>query len=252
MAPHTKMKPSSLIHIGTSGWHYQHWRGSFYPQALAQKHWLNYYAEHLATVEINNSFYRLPSVEMLKKWRNMVPKEFLFTVKASRYITHRKKLKNPRATLSKLLERVGVLEEKLAAILFQLPPLWSFNEERFKDFVAVLPKDYRYAFEFRDRSWFNESVYEILTAQKMAFCLYEIGGQLSPQTITTNFIYLRLHGSKGSYRGQYNCQTLSEWADAFSTWTSQGKEIYCYFNNDERGYAPQDALNLQKIIEGNS
>jgi uncharacterized protein YecE (DUF72 family) len=181
------MNPSKLIHIGTSGWHYQHWQGSFYPQKLAQKDWLNYYAEHLSTVEINNSFYHLPSVETLKQWRDTVPDQFLFTLKANRYITHRKKLKHPQQTLSKLLEIVDVLEEKLAAILFQLPPRWSFNLERLKAFVAVLPRDYRYAFEFRDRSWCNEQVYEILAARDMAFCIYELAGQLSPQKITTNF-----------------------------------------------------------------
>lgn len=118
--------------------------------------------------------------------------------------------------------------------------------------MAILPKDYRYAFEFRDRSWFNEEVYEILAAEKIAFCIYELAGQISPWQITTDFIYLRLHGPNGAYQGQYNSQTLSEWADAFSTWKSQGKEIYCYFDNDECGYAPQDALNLQQMIESNS
>ena len=245
------MKTSQLIHIGTSGWHYPHWRGSFYPPELAEKDWLNYYAEHLPTVEINNSFYRLPSVETLKKWRDTVPEEFIFTVKASRYLTHYKKLKDPQPTLSKFLSRVRVLEKKLAVILFQLPPRWSCNAERLKHFVAVLPKDYRYAFEFRDPSWFNEEIDEILAAQEMAFCIYELAGQLSPPKITTNLIYLRLHGPDGAYRGQYNLTTLSRWAGAFSTWTSQGKEIYCYFDNDEWGYAPQDALNLQGMLERN-
>jgi uncharacterized protein YecE (DUF72 family) len=246
------MQGSKPIHIGTSGWYYQHWRDSFYPKELTKKDWLKYYAQHFHTVEINNSFYRLPSEETLKQWREIVPAEFIFSVKASRYITHQKKLKDPQQTLHNLLERLTVLGDKLGPILFQLPPHWNCDRERLSEFLMALPKDYHYAFEFRDRSWFNSQVYEILSTQKVAFCIYELAERVSPKEITANFTYLRLHGPEGAYQGQYSIQKLTELANTFSNWTARGKEIYCYFDNDECGYAAQDAMKLQGIIQMNS
>ncbi|AFY75816.1 MAG: DUF72 domain-containing protein [Hydrococcus sp. C42_A2020_068] len=246
------MQVSKLVHIGTSGWHYQHWRDVFYPKELVKKDWLKYYAQHFRTVEINNSFYKLPSEETLKKWRDTVPADFTFSVKASRYITHQKKLKDPQQTLHNLLERLTILGDKLGPILFQLPPYWHCDRERLNEFLLALPKDYRYAFEFRDRSWFNPQVYEMLSTQKVAFCIYELAEQLSPKEITANFTYWRFHGSDGAYQGQYSIQKLIELANIFSNLTRLGKEIYCYFDNDECGYAARDALKLQAIIRENS
>lgn len=242
------------IYIGTSGWHYQHWNGSFYPQLITSSNWLDYYASRLRSVEINNSFYQLPSLESVKKWRDTVPDTFLFALKASRYITHRKKLRDPELILSNFIDRAKILGEKLGIILFQLPPRWQCNPKRLRDFIAALPQQYRYAFEFRDRSWFNPNVYEILAEYEIAFCIYELNGYVSPKVVTTDFVYLGLHGPDEAYKGQYNTATLSRsrWASTFLAWKQEGKEIYCYFDNDECGYAAQDTLNLQSMINSHS
>jgi uncharacterized protein YecE (DUF72 family) len=236
------------IHIGTSGWHYEHWRGPFYPEDLPKKRFLEYYRQYFRTVEINNSFYRLPRKETLISWRDTAQQGFIFAVKGSRFITHMKKLKDPESSLSRFMEVVGVLGEKMGPILFQLPPRWRFNRERFHAFLEALPQDCRYAFEFRDPSWFVPEAYEELHRQGAAFCIYELAGRHSPREVTADFIYIRLHGPEGAYQGQYDTRVLAGWAGAFSTWTSQGKEVFCYFDNDEAGYAPQDALRLHEMV----
>jgi len=244
------MEGRTFIHIGTSGWHYDHWRGPFYPQDLSAKAYLEYYMERFHTVEINNSFYQLPKEETLAVWRDTVPSGFIFTVKGSRYITHMKKLKDPEGAVALFLERVEVLGDKAGPILFQLPPRWRANPERLVSFLEALPGQFRYAFEFRDPSWFNSEVYDILAGHGAAFCIYELGGQVSPKEITADFVYVRLHGPGGPYQGQYTTEVLAGWAGAFATWASQGKKVYCYFDNDEAGYAAQDAMNIQEMIQG--
>lgn len=235
--------------IGTSGWHYPHWRGSFYAPDLPEKQFLARYVESFDTVEINHSFYRLPDEGNLKRWYETVQDGFVFAVKGSRFITHRKKLKDPKSSTELFLERILLLKEKLGPVLFQLPPRWKLNGDRFDSFLDVLPKDFRYAFEFRDKSWFNDRVYGALERSRAALCVYDLDGFLSPRRITCDFVYVRLHGPNGAYRGQYNTQTLEEWADVFSIWSSHGIEIYCYFDNDERGYAAEDAGRLRKMLQ---
>ena len=242
------MTGTESIHIGTSGWHYDHWRGPFYPKDLPKEGFLEYYAGRFHTVEINNSFYQLPKEETLISWRDTTPGGFTFTVKASRYITHMKKLKEPEEPLATFLGRVSVLKGKLGPILFQLPPKWRFNPERLRGFLAALPPGYRYAFEFRDSSWYRPGVYKALSEHGAAFCMYELAGHLSPKEVTADFIYIRLHGPGDAYQGQYETSVLAGWAGALSTWARQGKEIFCYFDNDEAGYAAQDALRLQEMI----
>jgi len=236
------------VHVGTSGWHYKHWAGAFYPDDIRNKDYLAYYAQHFHTVEINNSFYRLPTAETLKAWRKTVPEGFKFAVKASRYITHMKKLKDPKEPLNTFLNRVDVLGDKLGPILFQLPPRWRFNPDRFYDFLEVLPGDHRYAFEFRDTSWMNPAVYEAMDMFGAAFCIYDLAGYLSPKEVTADLIYVRLHGPEGAYKGKYTISALSGWAGAFSTWMDMGREVFCYFDNDEAAYAAQNALKLQEMI----
>lgn len=243
------MKEQERIHIGTSGWHYGHWKGPFYPENHPNEEFLEFYQCHFHTVEINNSFYQLPKKETLKMWRNAVPSGFIFSVKGSRYITHMKKLKDPKESVFAFLKRVEVLGDKLGPILFQLPPRWKFNPDRLKSFLEVLPEKFQYAFEFRDTSWFEEETLRILEQYGAAFCIYEFAGTLSPKHVTADFIYIRLHGPKEkAYKGQYETRVLSGWAGAFSAWTRQKKEIFCYFDNDEAGYAAQDALRLQTMI----
>lgn len=238
------------IHIGTSGWHYMHWKGPFYPEDLSTGQFLEYYTGRFWTVEVNNTFYQLPDEETLVAWRDTVPAGFIFSVKASRYITHMKKLKDPQEPVSNFLDRVDTLGDKLGPILFQLPPHWNFDRERLNSFLAILPAGYRYAFEFRDPSWLNPQAYEALSKYEAAFCIYDFHGRTSPKQVTCDFVYIRLHGPYGPYRGQYSTQALAGWAGAISTWARQGKEIYCYFDNDEAGYAVQDAQRLREMVEG--
>jgi uncharacterized protein YecE (DUF72 family) len=242
------MKIEQKIHIGTSGWRYEHWRGPFYPEELSTDAMLAYYSRHLQTVEIKNSFYQLPQQDTLLRWRDTCQPGFNFTVKAHRYITHMKMLKDASERLSLLFERLKVLEYKLGPILFQLPPRWGFNVNRLNDFLRQLPGDNKYAFEFQDPSWYNFNTYETLSRHGAAFCIYDLAGHQSPKEITADFVYIRLYGPQEAYRGEYDAGALIDWAGAFYSWANQGKEIFCYFDNDEAGYAVNNALKLHKII----
>ena len=236
------------VFIGTSGWHYKHWRGNFYPAGVAPAGYLAHYLKTFSTVEINNSFYRLPSAETLADWRASVPEDFVFAAKASRFITHMKKLKDPQASFAPFMERVRVLGEKLGPVLFQLPPAWRFDEGRFGAFLAALPPEYRYAFEFRDPSWYNDRAYELLRQHRCAFCIYEIEYHQSPFEVTTDLVYVRLHGPGKKYDGSYSDDVLAAWADRCHAWLAEGKSCYCYFDNDLHGYAPVNAARLQQML----
>jgi uncharacterized protein YecE (DUF72 family) len=242
------MDKKDLLHIGTSGWHYDHWRGPFYPEDLRPGDYLGFYRQKFHTVEINNSFYRLPSEKALADWRESVPAGFIFAVKASRYITHMKKLQDPETSLAPFLERVRLLGNRLGPILFQLPPRWRFNEERLHDFLQALPRDFRYALEFRDPSWLNDQAGRLLREHGAAFCIYELAGRISPLEVTADFVYIRLHGPGGAYRGRYDRHTLEDWAEAISAWAGRGLPVYCYFDNDEAGFAAQNALELEEML----
>ncbi len=240
-------KDTQPIRIGTSGWHYAHWKKTFYPESLAEEEWLPYYAERFGAVEINNSFYKLPEETTLAHWRDSVPDDFLFAVKASRYITHMKKLRDPDASTEALFERIGVLDGKLGPVLFQLPPRWKRNAKRLEAFLAALPGTGRFAFEFRDPSWFHEDSYELLRRFGAAFCIYELDGRTSPCETTADFVYLRLHGPGGAYRGLYGSERLSPWHEKISSWSQDGRTVYCFFDNDEAGYAVRDARTLLSL-----
>ncbi len=236
------------IYIGTSGWNYEHWKGTFYPETEKKQNWFSLYQTSFNTVELNNTFYNLPSEDTLVKWYDNSNIDFLYSIKANRYITHMKKLKDPEQSTSSFLSMVRLLGEKIGPILFQLPPKWNRNAERLKAFLESLPDGFEYTFEFRDPSWFHEDTYKILSDHNAAFCFYHLEGNHSPQQVTADFIYIRLHGSDGAYRGKYDKQELSGWAGAITTWKNQGKDIYCYFDNDENGYAPQNALDLLEMV----
>jgi uncharacterized protein YecE (DUF72 family) len=243
------MSNSGKIHIGTSGWHYTHWRGPFYPDKMKTKHFLDHYAKHFSTTEINNTFYGLPEDKTLSDWKDSVPGDFVFAVKASRYITHMKKLKDPAEGLKRFLSRIDALGKKLGPVLFQLPPNWRCNIDRLKLFLDALPARYKSTFEFRDPSWFNHEVYDLLARHKASLCIFDLEQSVSPKEMTADFVYVRLHGPAASkYEGQYDTQTLAGWAGAFSAWAAHGKEIFCYFDNDQEGYAAQDALRLKEMV----
>ncbi len=235
-------------YIGTSGWQYEHWKGAFYPKEITQQEMLASYATRFQAVEVNNSFYRLPKIETLEHWNETVPPGFLFAVKASRYLTHMKKLKNVEDSVNRFFERVDILSDRLAPVLFQLPPNWHCNPERLADFLSMLPQGHRYVFEFRDESWFDDRIYHLLEEAGAAFCIYDLAGHLSPKQLTAEFVYVRLHGPGAAYQGSYQTEELCGWAGALSSWTRQGKDVFCFFDNDQKGYAAENALKLKEML----
>lgn len=237
------------IRIGTSGFHYKHWVGTFYPPQTPPSRMLQYYLLHFDTVELNNSFYKLPSEEAFENWRNATPRRFLFAVKGSRFITHNKKLTDPRNALDNLIPRAEKLGSKLGPILFQLPPKWRCNVERLEEFLQVLPRKHRYAFEFREDSWHCSEVLEVLRRYNAAYCMYELAGFSTQPEITADWTYIRLHGPEGKYQGSYSDETLQRWAADLDRWSSRLKAAYVYFDNDQAGYAATNALRLKQFVE---
>lgn len=238
------------LHIGTSGWNYDHWRGPFYPGDLPAKQWLSFYAQRFMSVEVNYSFYRLPARSTLLQWRDAVPDDFVFAVKANRYITHMKKLKDAQEPLQTFYERVETLGAKLGPLLFQLPPNWSFNRGRLAYFLDLLSPAYRHAFELRDERWINEEALDLLHAHEAAFCVYDFCGRTAPKTLTTDWAYVRLHGPHPEpYWGAYDRQVLADWAETIAAWRRQGCDVYGYFDNDAGGQAPVDAQALRALCD---
>ncbi|GAB4191000.1 MAG: DUF72 domain-containing protein [Simkaniaceae bacterium] len=242
-------KKKGEIFIGTSGWHYTHWKGPFYPEDLSESEMLGFYKDRLSTVEINNTFYQLPKIKTVKDWKKQVPDDFRFSVKASRYITHVKKLKDPKETLKKLFTRIKYLENSLGVILFQLPGKFGKNLERLDNFLKNLPGGKKYAFEFRDLQWHDEEVYDLLEKYKAAFCIYEYGRMQTEDVVTCGHVYIRLHGPKGAYQGKYSSKSLKSWAKKIIDWRNDGRDVYCYFDNDQKGYAPQNAIDLLEFLK---
>lgn len=237
-----------MIHVGTSGWHYDHWVGPFYPEGMSSSGFLPFYAERFDTVEINNTFYQLPDPETLARWRDATPAGFRFACKGSRYITHMKKLKDPQESTKRFFQVAEALDDKLGPILFQLPPRWSANVERLEAFLAALPDNGRYVLEFRDDSWFTQEIQEGLSRANVALCIYDLAGHHSPLQVTADFAYVRLHGPDESYGGSYSDEALAGWARRFLQWQAEGREVYCFFNNDREGHAVRNALRLKEMI----
>lgn len=240
----------SLCFIGTSGWRYDHWIGAFYPDSAREDDFshLGFYARRLPAVEINNSFYQLPSEDTLDRWRETAPEGFRFAAKASRYITHMKKLKDPAETLPPFLERMKRLGDRLGPLLFQLPPNWRFNPDRLDAFLAALPDEFRCAIEFRDPSWYDDRAIAALERAGVAFCIYELAGHESPRAVTADLVYIRLHGPGEAYQGKYDTQTLAGWAGAISAWLREERTVYCFLDNDEAGYAAVNAQSLADML----
>ena len=238
------------IRVGCSGWQYKHWRGDFYPAELPMSRWFAHYALTFDTVEINNSFYRLPSADTFAKWRGQAPSHFLYAVKASRFLTHMKKLKDPEAPLARFLDNVAHLGPRLGPILYQLPPRWPVNPERLEMFLRALPRGYRHTIEFRDASWYDERVYELLRRYEVALCLHDMQGSASGKMVVGPFIYARFHFGTKKYGGRYPDDRLDEWADWLAARAREGLHVFAYFNNDVGGHAPRDAVRLrQRIFE---
>jgi uncharacterized protein YecE (DUF72 family) len=242
---------SADIRIGTSGWHYKHWIGTFYPQRWPASKMLSFYLERFDTVEINNSFYRLPPESAVEDWYTSTPVDFCFAVKGSRFLTHMKKLADPAAGLEKFFSRVDLLRGKLGPILFQLPPHWEINLGRLENFLAALPSWHRYAFEFRNPTWNTPDVLGLLRKYNVAYCPFHLAGYQSPIEITADITYIRLHGPGGKYQGSYNDDALKTWADCITRWREELKAVYVYFDNDDSGYAARDAQRLREMLLSN-
>jgi uncharacterized protein YecE (DUF72 family) len=237
------------IRIGTSGWHYKHWIGRYYPKDIKPAAMLAWYLRDFDTVEINNTFYRLPEESAFDTWRKSVPANFVFAVKGSRFITHMIKLKDPNRGIVNFVPRAKRLGKKLGPILWQLPPGWKVNVERLDEFLSTLPKRTRHAFEFRNQSWLTDAVLEVLHRHNAAFCIYELAGYQSPIEITADWTYVRLHGPTSSkYQGSYSDSQLNAWTKRIDAWKSKLRAIYVYFDNDDSAYAVNNALTLKQLV----
>lgn len=237
------------IHIGTSGWAYKHWRGTFYPESLKIKDQFSYYIRQFNTVEINNTFYGVPADATFLNWKKAVPDDFVYVFKANRFITHMKKLHDPLESTAAFMEKMELLGSKLGAVLFQLPPYLNLDTQLLESFLKELPQKNRYVFEFRNASWYQPEVYDILKKYNIAFCIYELAGHISPLEVTADFVYLRLHGPAASkYQGSYTDESLERWAAQCKTWLKT-KDVFVYFDNDEKGYAAFNALKLNELMK---
>ncbi|NGX34020.1 MAG: hypothetical protein K1060chlam1_00365 [Candidatus Anoxychlamydiales bacterium] len=238
------------IYIGTSGFSYEHWKNRFYPKDVKAKDYFEYYQKHFSTVEINNTFYRLPLKKVVLNWQKEANNDFIFSLKSSRFITHLKRLKEPKKHLTLFLNRVKHLKPHLGPILFQIPPKWNLDIKRLLNFLKALDKNYKYAFEFRDKSWLTNEVFSLLKKYKAAFCIYDLEGFQTPLEITANFVYIRLHGPKRAYSGTYSKKTLQKWAKIIKNFHKKNLDVFCYFNNDENAYAIKNSIELKKLLKG--
>lgn len=236
-----------IIRIGTSGWTYSHWKGLFFPEDCPKSRWLEYYAEHFDTVELNATFYRLPKLKTFENWNTRTPDHFLWAVKASKYITHTKRLKEPTEPLERFHRPAFGLGEKLGPILFQLPPSLSFDKNTIQVFCQSLNPSQRYALEVRHPSWMDEQAFSILKAYNIALCIADTAGRYPyHETITADFVYIRLHGSQKLYASDYSEGELVTWAHKLRAWET---DAYVYFDNDFGGYAVKNAGRLKEILE---
>lgn len=238
---------SSGVFVGCSGWQYRHWRGSFYPDALPAARWLDYYSARFDTVEINHTFYRLPEARTFAAWGRSAPRGFLYAVKASRYLTHMKKLKEPREAIARLFVRAKRLGASFGPVLYQLPPGWAVNAERLDAFLRALPRARCHAVEFRDATWYTDEVCALLERRRVALCLHDMKGSATGMRAVGPFVYVRFHGVQ-KYSGRYDDATLERWAEWLAAERQRGRPVFAYFNNDTGGHAPRDAVRLRTMI----
>jgi len=236
------------LRIGTSGFHYKHWRGIFYPDGLATSRWFSYYAQQFDTVEINNTFYHLPSAAAFDGWKEQAPRGFLYALKFNRYGSHWMRLKNAHSTIGNFLNVAKRLEESLGPILVQLPPRWNADAQRLEDFLSTAPRSLHWAVEFRDPSWLCREVYTVLQRYHAALCIHDIVAN-HPRILTSDWTYLRFHGDH--YAGTYSPQKLSAEAKWIKQQLATGLDVFAYFNNDAQGYAVENAAELKSYVKSN-
>lgn len=236
------------VYIGCSGWNYKEWRGEFYPQKLAQKNWLEYYAGIFNTVEVNNTFYKLPKDTTLINWKNTAPENFNFTLKGSRYVTQMKKLNDPEESLKKFQDVITAMGDKLSCVLWQLPPNLHRNDEKLTNFCKALSNRNKNVIEFRHDSWFDEEIYEILRKYNITFCSISSPDFPEDMITTGKTGYVRFHGKgKNWYDYDYSDVELREWCEKIRK--SDVEEVYIYFNNDIGVNAPRNAQQLMTMFK---
>jgi uncharacterized protein YecE (DUF72 family) len=241
---------SASIRVGCSGFDYDDWRGAFYPDGLPRSHRLSFYAGVFDTVEINSTFYRLPSVATVDRWREAVVDGFCFALKLSQYGSHRKHLADPDQWLGNFVERARRFGPSLGPVLVQLPPHWSADPGRLDGFLGSAPSDMRWAIEVRDERWLCEAVYDVLSSHGAALCIHDlIRGH--PDVVTADWVYLRFHGPQPGhpYEGSYSERRLSAMAGKLLAHVDGGRSVYAYFNNDVGCAAPTDASALRRRLE---
>lgn len=238
---------TAKYYIGTSGWHYDHWKGKFYPYDIPQSEWLLFYSQTFSTVEVNNSFYTLPSEKAFIGWMERSPCEFTFSLKANRFITHVKRLRNVDEAIARFVERAQLLEGKLGCILYQLPANIHRNDSLLEDFLKLLPTELQHVIEFREESWFVDSVVNLLRNYNVGFCIYDGFHIATPMVVTAEFAYIRFHGSGMLYGGCYSDDYLSEWAKRIRELNVN--KVYIYFNNDAQGFAVRNASTMKHLLE---
>jgi uncharacterized protein YecE (DUF72 family) len=236
-------------HVGTSGWNYKHWRERFYPRELPARKWFEHYAGVFRTVEINNTFYHLPEAATFTHWREQAPEGFLYAVKASRYITHVKRLKDPRQPVGLFLQRARRLWPHLGPILYQLPPNFKPDLERLEGFCKLLPRALTHVMEFRQADWLREEVFDLLGRYHVCLCVHDLLPD-HPRRLTGQAAYVRFHGVGNKYGGNYSRAELRRWADWMRQTAQDGHDVYAYFNNDSNAYAVFNAQTLRKLLSG--
>lgn len=235
--------------VGTSGWIHKHWRGVFSPRDLPDGHWFGYYVQFFDTVEINFTFYRLPAENVFDDWQRQAPPGFVYAVKASRFLTHMKKLKDPEEPLERILGRSRRLGAQLGPVLYQLPPRWRCNLERLRQVVSLLPRDLHHVLEFREPTWYTDAVREVLTEAGVGFCIHDMRGAPCPLWATGPVVYVRFHGpTEKAYAGCYPRSHLERWAELIERFRQEGHDVFAYFNNVHAGNAVRNARELQELL----
>ena len=233
--------------MGTSGWQYPHWRGVFYPARLPQRRWLPYLAERFQTVEVNNTFYNLPEKSVFEQWRAATPRDFVFTLKMSRYLTHLKRLREPAGPVQLFLERAGGLGDKRGPILVQLPPQMRANTGLLDAALAMFEPSIRVAVEFRDDSWFTDDTRAVLERHRAALCLADSPRRRQPTWRTAEWGFVRFHEGAGTRAPGYERAALRRWIELIAATFTAEKDVYAYFNNDAFGYAIKDAVTFAEL-----
>jgi uncharacterized protein YecE (DUF72 family) len=236
-------------YIGTSGWNYPGWRDGFYA-GVKRQDWLSHCADRFTGIEVNATFYRLQERGTFERWREQTPRGFRFAIKGNRFLTHNKKLRDPEGPVGVERERALALGDKLAAVVWQLPGNFHKHLDRLEGFAVALGawKEVRHALEFRHRSWFDDEVAECLRAHRLAACMSDAADWPLWDAVTTDMVYVRLHGHTRTYASAYSAESLKRWTDRVQGWLAEGRDVHVYFDNDAEGAAPYDALKLLNLV----